>query len=252
MLIGLATLIAALFGGGGVDYFYLDKIELGVKKEIVDKDLKKDIEDDLKDFTKKVKEFRKNREGQLKELKEKNLNKSTSEEWYADFFAERMKERIEFQNITIDTRLVVQNKITDDEWAAIMNVASGAEKKEEEKVQRKEMKANDKNFFREQEKAIVENIANQEQRANILKALSIYEFVYDQIHESYEKIHSIESQFLSNRNVTKKEMLILAERMNEQRVILYKAYAIYAATTEKNTNEEDYKTIMKAFNKLLQ
>ena len=38
MIVGLATLIMILFGGGSVEVFYIDKIEEGIKKEVTDKE----------------------------------------------------------------------------------------------------------------------------------------------------------------------------------------------------------------------
>ena len=86
MLVGLATLLMSLFGGGSLDVFYIDKIEQGIKKEVDDKDRKKDLQSDLKAYTKSTKEFNKVLKNQLKDLKKKNLDRSTTEEWYAEFY----------------------------------------------------------------------------------------------------------------------------------------------------------------------
>ena len=48
MIIGLVALFGVLFGGGSLDYFYIDKIEQGVNKEVVDKDRKEELKNELK------------------------------------------------------------------------------------------------------------------------------------------------------------------------------------------------------------
>lgn len=252
MIIGIVTLIMMLFGGGSLDVFYIDKIEQGIKKEVVDKDRKKDIQSDLKAYTKSVKEFNKVRKNQLKDLRKKNLEKSTSGNWYMEFFESRMQERINLQKTFIEQRIALQQKITDDEWGNIMKRASDETTKQTEKEQRKEMKKKDKNAFSDQEKAIVENVADQERRMILLEALGVYELVYDQIHESYENINVNESIFLADKDATEEEMLILAELLNEQRIILYEGYAVFLIVMQEATTDEEWKPIMKAFNKLLE
>lgn len=252
MIVGIAALFALLFGGGAVDYFYIDNIEKGVKTEIVDKDIKKELQAELKAYTKVVKEFYKVRSKDLKVLKTKNLERGISEDYYLDFFDKRMQERIKLQSTTLDSRLALQEKITDDEWAAIMKMASNTEAKEAEKARHKEMKKNDKNVFREQETAIVQNVADKDRRAILLKGLAVYEAVYDQMHESYESISVNQSQVLTDKNLTREKMLVLADELNELRLTLYKGFSVFVITTEKNSNDEEYKVIMKAFNKLLE
>ncbi|MEP0133435.1 MAG: hypothetical protein ABJJ25_17145 [Eudoraea sp.] len=251
MIVGIATLFAMLFGGGSLDYYYIDKIEEGVKKEIVDKDRKKELQAELKAYTKVVKEFYKVRNKDFKVLKTKNLERGINEDYYLDFFDKRMQERVKLQETTLESRLALQEKITDDEWDAIMKKASSAETKEEEKAQRKKAKKDDKNAFREQETAIVQNVADQDRRANLLEGLAIYEATYNQIHESYESINVNESEALIDKNLSREKIIAIGEQLNEQRITLYKGFSVFIITAKANSTEEDYKAIMKAFNKLI-
>ena len=252
MLIGIATLLMSLFAGGSLDVFYIDKIEQGVKKEVVDKDRKKELQGNLKEYTKKVKEFNKVRKNQLKELRKKNLDRSTTEEWYVDFYKTRLQERIDLQKEFIKQRLELQEMVTDIEWDAIMSKASDQTTKLAEKEQRKEMKKKGENAFSVQEKAIVENVADQESRMILLDALTVFETLYNQIQDSYENINVNESVFLADKNATEEEMLILAGLLNEQRVSLYEGYTVFLMAMHVNTTDEEWKPIMKAVNKLLE
>ena len=242
----------SLFFGGSLDVFYIDKIEQGVNKEVVDKDRKKDLKSDLKVYSKSVKEFNKVRKNQLKDLRKKNLDRSTTGEWYADFYAARLQERIKHQKTFIDQRIVLQQKITDDEWDAIMKRASDEVTKQAEKEQRKEMKKMDKNLFRDQEKAIVDNIAEQDSRMILLEALGVFEALYDQIHESYDNINVNESVFLADKDASEEEMLFLSELLNEQRVALFESYTIFLIAMHAVATDEEWTPIIKAFNKLLE
>jgi hypothetical protein len=215
MIIGIATLIMSLFGGGSLDAFYIDKIEQGIKKEVVDKDRKKELQGDLKAYTKTVKEFNKVRKNQFKDLKQKNLDRSTSESWYVEFFESRLQERIELQKTFIGQRMTLQQKITDDEWEAIMQKASDETTKLAEKEQKKEGKKKDENIFRAQEKAIIDNVGDQPRRITLLEAFTVYEILYNQIHDPYENIDVNESLFLADKDATEEEMLILAGLLND-------------------------------------
>jgi hypothetical protein len=252
MIIGIATLIMSLFGGGSLDAFYIDKIEQGIKKEVVDKDRKKELQGDLKAYTKTVKEFNKVRKNQFKDLKQKNLDRSTSESWYVEFFESRLQERIELQKTFIGQRMTLQQKITDDEWEAIMQKASDETTKLAEKEQKKEGKKKDENIFRAQEKAIIDNVGDQPRRITLLEAFTVYEILYNQIHDSYENIDVNESLFLADKHAKAEEMLILAELLNEQRVLLFKGFTVFLIAMQNNTTEEEWKPIMKAFNKILE
>ena len=41
MIIGIVTLIMSLFAGGTIDVFYIDKIEVGIEKQITTKSERK-------------------------------------------------------------------------------------------------------------------------------------------------------------------------------------------------------------------
>jgi hypothetical protein len=252
MIIGIASLIMMLFGGGSLDVFYIDKIEEGIKKEVVDKDRKKELQGGLQEYTKTIKEFNKVRKNQIKDLKKKNLDRSTSEEWYIEFYESRLQERIDLQKTFIRQRITLQKKINDEEWDAIMKTASDQTTKLAEKEQRNDGKKKDENAFRVQERAIVDNVADQERRMIILKALAIYEALYNQIHDSYETVNVNESLFLAEKDASKEKMLILAGILNDQRVSLYKGFTVFLIVMQNNATDEEWKPIMSAFNKMLE
>ena len=240
-----------IFGGGSLDVFYIDKIEQSIKKEVTDKERKKDLLNDLKEYNKTVKGFKKEMKSQLKELKKKNLEITTTETWYREFYDSRMKARIELQKTFIEQRLILQNKIAQDEWDAIMNRAKDATAKLAEKERKDEMKKKYNNAFKDQENAIINSVGDQNRRKALLDALFVFKQLYIQIDEAYDSINVNESEFLTDKNATEEEMIKLASLLNEQRVKLFAGNTLFLKTMHSYTSEEEWKPIMKAYNKLL-
>ena len=251
MIIGIATLIMMLFGAGSVEVFYLDKIELGVKKQITDKERKKELQAELEEYKKAAKEFNKNRKGHIKELKEQNLDKNTTQQWYQDFFDNRISERQKQQALFINQRIQLQQKITDDEWANIMKMAQDEATKLAEKEHKKERKQKDHNFFRNQERAVNEKISDELKRAIVMAKLLEYEKEYNAIVADYDAINIQEIDFLDDRNASMEQMQKLADNLNKQRTKMYDGYMDFIMTMNKNTTEEEWKPIIKEINKVL-
>jgi hypothetical protein len=80
----------------------------------------------------------------------------TSREWHNDFFAIRLAERKELQELFMDQRITLQNAIKEEEWDKIMNKTSAESSKLEEKEKKKADKQKDKNLFSSTENAINE------------------------------------------------------------------------------------------------
>lgn len=252
MIVGILTLFMSLFGIGSTDVFYMDKIEEGINKEIKDKDRKKDLKNIIKDYKKTVKEFNKARSKQLKDLRQKNLERSTSEEWYVEFYESRMEEKIELEKTFIEQRIALQEEITEEEWSAIVSRSMDASTKQKEKEEKKKSKQKDKNAFALQEKAIVENVSDRDRRMVLLDALSVFESTYENIHNAYVSINIDNAEFLSDKYALAEDMLILAEKLNEQRLLLYKGNTVFLMVMKEYATEEEWKPIMKAYNKLFQ
>jgi hypothetical protein len=252
MIIGLATLIMALFTGGSIDVYYIDKIEEGVNKEVTDKDRKKELDSSLKDYNKALKEFTKDRKNLVKVLKKKNLNKSTQYEWYKDFFQLCLEERKEFQSLFIDQRIFLQNNIKEDEWAKIMKMATDATNKQAEKEQAKAMKKKDKNIFGSLEKTINESIVDESKLSAVSAGLKEYEKSNNDIAAAYENINVIDSKFLTDKNATAKQMNEISDALNVQRKMLYLSYIDFLALAKENATSEEWESIIKEFNKVLE
>jgi len=246
------ALIFTLIGNGVPEVFYIDEFDKGVKEYVLDKERRGEILDSLKSGTKRVKSFYKEREGQVKELKKKNLDQNTTEQWFKDFFVERMKERKELQAYTINMRLNLQQKITTEEWAKIMGLSWADVARDEAKAKKKELKDKDKNIFRNVEKAIMENVSDSEKRALILSALINYEKKNDEIVNTYEEIDVEAGGLLADQHATQEQMNQFCLGLNVIRQSFYLSYLKFYFEVRDNTTEEEWKLIIKQFNKVLE
>jgi hypothetical protein len=246
------ALIFTLLGNGEPEIFYIDEFDKGVKEYVVDKARRGEILDSLKSATKKVKSFYKAREGQVKELKKKNQERQTTEQWFKDFFEERMQERRELQAYTINMRYNLQTKITTNEWAEIMGLSAANVSRDEVKAKKKELKDKDKNIFRDVEKAITENVSDSEKQALILSALANYEKKHDEIVNTYEQIDVKAGGLLADQNATKEQMNQYCLGLNEIRQNYYSSYLNFYFDLRNDTTYDEWKTIINEFNKVLE
>lgn len=251
MIIGLVTLITMLFGAGSVDVFYIDKIEQGINKNITDKERKKELKVELEDYTKSVKTFNKRRGKEIKLLRKKNLDKTTTEEWYKDFFDLRMQERKELALLFIDQRMELQKNITQEEWDNIMIVAFDESTILKEKELKKAQKDKDKNLFSSVELAINNSNGDNNVRTANMNALKKLETEYNSVDMAYDNINVNESKFLADKNATREEMLKLSNALNVERERMYKAYTNFLVALANNSDKADYQIIVKKLNKAI-
>ena len=213
MIIGL--LISLFFGGANIEVFYLDKIEKGVKEYVVDKDRRKELEGMLKAYTVAAKDFSKKREKALKILKKKNLDRTTSKEWYDNFLEERLDEHKILQEQFIDQRLLLQQILTLEEWTQIVELASDEATKIEVKEKKKQTDSKNKSLFRDLEKALNTKIADDHRRSVVADGLEGYEKSYDEISRTIDNIDVNHTGFLSDQNATKEEMMKFSSSLND-------------------------------------
>ena len=246
------ALIFTLLSDGQIEIFYIDDLEKGVKEYVLDKDRKEEIQDSLKSFTKTVKSFYKTREDQVKALKKKNLEQSTTEKWFKNFFMERMDERRNLQAYTINMRYNLQQKITADEWGKIMGMSWADVAKDEAKAKKKALKNKDKSIFRNVEKTINENVNEKEKLELILSALNTYEKKNNELVTAYEEMDVKAGTFLADQNASKEQMKQYCEGLNDLRKNYYNSYLNFYFDLRSNSSEDEWQTIIKELNKVLE
>jgi hypothetical protein len=249
MIIGIATLLMMLFGIGGTDVFYMDKLEEGVKKYVVDKDRKKECKAILKKQSENVNQFLKQYKMRIKYLKEENLEKATTDEWYENFFMAALEERKVLQLNSIDLRLELQKKINDDEWAKIVEMSEDATRKLEEKELKKEMKKGAESFYERFSELITEEILDSTKKTNIIEGLNEMQIEWLDLVDRIDDIDAVNSSLLTDKNATREQMLASVKDLNQYRLEFNEAYIRFFRILKDNTSDTEYVTLIKEINK---
>ena len=247
----IALIISFLFGGGSLEVFYIDKIEQGVKKYVIDKDRKKELQGYFKEYKKIYQSYNKGMQSDLKNLKKQNLDRTVPIAWYKDLFKKRLNQTTKVQANFIDYRIRIQNVINDDEWTQIIELASSAETKEQEKKEKQARKNSDKDLMYNLRQTANENIFNPSSKTDVLAAWDIFKEDYDATVETYDHINVEDSETLVDKNVSEEKMKGIIVKLDSIRAKMYVAHIGFLEVLKGNTSNEEYHAIMKEFNKLL-
>lgn len=252
MIIGTIALIAMLFGGG-LDFFFIDNLEKGVKEYVIEKDRKKEILADLKTSKKLISNYKKERKAKYKTFKKLNFSRETSKEELVGFFNKLYKERVAYQKEMVDERLVVIKKIKADEWDSIMLFSKISLEKQIEKKQKKLEKNNGKNIapFVKTRKAITEYIIDSEKQQILKSGLDKMINSFEKLSIETETINVNESKLLTHQNATKDELVKFGDKLNEMRRLIFNELIDFHMLVKENTNISEWGKIMKVFNKEL-
>lgn len=247
----IALVIAMFFSGGSLEVFYINNIEKGINKYVTDKDRKKELHGYFKEYQKTHKSWIKGREKDLKELKKQNLDRAVSVSWYEDFFEKRLDQTAEVQADFIDYRINLQKAINDEEWAQIIELASSAEMKEQEKAEKQANKKKGKDLMDNLRQIMVEKIVDPDSERKIEAAWNILKEKYDVLVETYEHINVEDNEVLVNKNASVEEMEAIVVKLGSIRAQLYEAYVDFIIVSKDNMSDEEYTSIMKEVDKLL-
>lgn len=227
--------------------FYLNKIEDGVKKEVKDKERKKELKNLLSTYSQINKSHNKNSKKALDSLKDANLQYETSVDWYKSFFQRRMDERKEIQAIYIDLRLQLTQKITDEEWQEIIKYDDDSDPKEKEKLDQRITKSIE-SFNKHLEK-VVDDPGNVEQLSkyyrDFLDEQRKFTNAFDEVGEYSNSI-----TILSNKNASREDLYTIRNELNQKRLELYDSYVNFISKTKAISKKKDWQSIAKQVNKI--
>ena len=228
----IALIISFLFGGGSLEVFYIDKIEQGVKKYVTDKDRKKELQGYFKEYKKIYQSYNKGMQSDLKNLKKQNLDRTVPIAWYKDLFKKRLDATAKVQLEFIDYRINLQNVISDDEWSQIIELASSAETKEQEKKEKQARKNSDKDLMYNLRQTANENIFNPSSKTEVLAAWDIFKENYDATVETYDHINVEDSETLVDKNVSEEKMKGIIVKLDSIRAKMYVAHIGFFRSTK--------------------
>jgi|GEM_PF-2565094 len=254
MIVGTIALIAMLFGGG-LDYFFIDNLEKGVKEYVIEKERKKEILADLKISKKLMDNYNKERKGRYKAFEKLNISSETSKEDLIVFFNGLYKERVEYQEEMVNERLAVLKIINTDEWVSIMEFSTNSLEKQIEKEQKKLEKNKDKGKgvipFVKTSKAITKNVLNSEKQQILLAGLGTMINRIEELTIETETMNVNENALLTDQNAAKEELLELGNSLNEIRRLVFDELIDFHILVKENTDMTEWEKVMKEFNKEL-
>ena len=254
MIIGTIMLMTMLFGSG-LDFYFVDNLEKGVKEYVIEKDRKKEILADLKTSKKLISNYNKEREAKYKTFKKLNISHETSREDLVGFFNKLYEERIAYQKEMVDDRLAVNKKKKADEWDSIMVFSKASLDKQIEKAQKKLNKNKEKGKelipFVKTRKAITENVLDSDKQQILKTGLDKLISSIEELTIETETINVNESKLITHQNATKDELIKLGNDLNNMRRLIFDELIGFHMLVKENTNSTEWDKIMKAFNKEL-
>jgi len=252
MIIGTIALLTLLFGGG-VELFFINNFDKGVKEYVIEKDRQKEILADLKTSKKLISNFNKEREKQYKLFKKLNVSHETTKENLVDFFNDLHKERLTHQEKVIDKRISVIKKIKADEWDSIMVFSKiSLDKqieKEQKKLEKNEAKGKEIKVFEKTRKAIINNVSELGKQQVLITGLNNMINTFEELSDEAERNYVNENDILIRKDATKDELEQLAGEMNDLRRLIFDQLIEFHFLVKENTNISEWDKIMKAFTK---
>ncbi|SNR33559.1 hypothetical protein SAMN06265371_101409 [Lutibacter agarilyticus] len=245
MIVGIVALLTVLFFGGPNEMFYVDDIEKGIKKNIEEKERKKEILADFK-FTKSIsKEYEKERKKGFKEFKALYNNNKTTKNQLESFFNSLQKNRGEYQNKMIDQRILIFEKIESQEWHNIIESSITVLEKRTEKIEKKALKS--KESYRKTQVKIESVIVNNTQKESILKGLESFINTSDDLEKTLSSINASENKILADKNSSKEDLLELISNDSAKRNAYKNSIINFHLIVKENSSDEVFINIMKTF-----
>lgn len=250
MLIGIATLISILLFGGAGEIFYVDNLEKGIKKYVLEKDRKKEILADIKNTKTIFKDFEKERRQDFKNFLNLYTEKNTSNEQLDSLSKNLVTKRTNFQAKIIDQRILIFNKIKAEEWNNIIETSVTVTDKRIAKVEKKALKGKD--HFTKTKTQIKSLISNSEKKNNLLNGL-------EEVTKSIKKLESIllssnssQNKILADKSSGRTQLLEIVSEDNMNRKPVYESIINFHKNAKDNCSDLEWDKIMKSFTKEMQ
>lgn len=249
----LITLLIKTLTGGPEEIFMIPNLEKEIKTSIEDKGRKKELLDIVKFAKGEIKSFDKIRKSKLKQI-EKNgkLKDVLSEELY-EIYKTYNDDRLNMQTELIRERLAIQDLLSEDEWERLIENAVFPSEKERKKIE-KQIEKKDHWVDRvigEIENVITQNVRGLQKRQYLIGSLNDFGKTLDEFIDEGQKMNFKDSELIRNRHATKEDLENFYKKQNELRAIGTKAYFKLRDEAIKNTNDQEWKVIVKALNKIV-
>ena len=253
MLIGLFTLLAALFFGPEESPFILPKAEKKVKKMVLDKERKKEVLAIMKDYKKEWKALNKTKKKQTKTIAKLNKDRSADQKQLEELFEAFRDQRMELNNKLIDGRLKAAEIIEQDEWDNIMADVKVPKPKVEKKLTKAEAKAKIKQDKKIQ--AIGDEVeaafSDPGKREQATKYLLEFENNIVELLTTANNFNYKDQKALHSRDASREEILEVVEKLEDFRAKTHQSYLSLRQNLVKLSSDDDWPKLAKALNKFV-
>lgn len=250
MIPALIALITFLFLGGPSEIFYVDNLEKGIKKYVVEKERKKEILSEIKNTKTIFKSFEKERKKDYKEFLNLYAEKQTTPDELHSYFEDLQSKRTDIQNILVDQRILIFEKIKSDEWQQIIESSVTVAEKRIATVEKKASKG--KEAFAKTKKQIEIFSLSVGQKHNLLKGLEDIISSINTLESTLLSMNSRQNEILANKSSGKSELLEVVDMDNRYRSPVIESLIDFHNLAKENCSDEEWSQLMKAFLKDLQ
>lgn len=247
LIAGLIALLSLMLGDTTMP-FLLPNEEKSIKKVIVDKERKKQLDFIAKGIESKEDQYKKNKKAYIKELEKLNLDRSATAEQFLEVTDQVYQVNKDAFDFMVKIRLTIGELISVEEWDAI--IADG--KKRYHKNKTKYEKA-----YPDFEKAInkisnsVEKVISDKEKAKLIST-RIKKFSVLTLENSKQiaAYNIYDHPVLSNIKSTEEELKAIRPEILELRNQVVKEYIAIHNLIAENTTEEEWPKVVKKVNKL--
>lgn len=244
LIVTSTSFFSLLDDGNSIDMYLLDHIQGRVGKAVKDKVRKKEIQEEFKLIDEAVKVHDKEQKESQKKLKEMEVDPATTIDQFIEFHNQRHEEQSELQAYLINQRLMIQEKITDDEWQLIFPQEDSGEIESEIINQLNLSSKEDHHWMDMQEEVTQTTMLDLNGRRKVRDAYSILEMEYDAIAVSLELVQTKELEFLKSRMLTLEDCHRIQSEMNDLQSSLMDSYMKCLTVLKENTSDSEWVGIM--------
>jgi hypothetical protein len=251
MIVGTLALLTMLLGGGTFNTFVFEDLDKYAKKVMVDEERKEYVLEELKIVKKSIKEYYKVRGKKIKELKEVNIDRNTDLEDFKIIEDELRMERDKMDQYMVDKRMSVIKNIDNDEWDEIIRMSAEDAQNQKANEEEKELKGKIKNIFEKMESTIAKSIADTKKADNVLGSLDKLKTAYYEMESNVINRYPEDNKILIKKNSEQEELNQIYSEVFTLRESYVAALKDFHFEALEQTNEKEWKKIMKEMNNII-
>lgn len=245
MLIATITALIFLFSGG-METFFVENLEKGIKKHIEDKDRRNEILVEVKAAKSYAKTHNKNRKQTFKDFEAVYVNVNSTEEDLTAFLDGYMEQLKVFQKDFMGYRMEIKEELSAEEWTAIMEDAKAAELKAVEKMEKKKKK--EKEYFKKT-RSVLEKLEDQGERQIITEQLDQMSEQKDKLIAEINQTSVLKSEALANQETDLEALVAIYDQMNKERLSAFEELIEFHKKTVTVCEKEQAEKVLAAFYK---